>query len=49
MKAGQMRFEGAPAEVFTEDNLRDLYDIDADILRDPARGYPVCMDYSLAR
>ena len=49
MKAGQVRFEGAPSEVFTEANLRDLYDIDAEILRDPARGYPVCVDYSLSR
>jgi iron complex transport system ATP-binding protein len=48
MKAGQVRFEGAPEQVFTEKNLRELYDIDAQILRDPARGYPVCVDYALA-
>ena len=46
MKAGQIQFEGAPNDVVTEANLRTLYDIDAEIMRDPARGYPVCVDYS---
>lgn len=49
MKAGQVCFEGAPSEVFVEENLRDLYDIDAEIMRDAPRGYPVCVDYSLVR
>ena len=49
MKAGQIQFEGAPNEVVNEANLRTLYDIDAEIMRDPARGYPVCVDYSRAK
>lgn len=48
MKAGQIQFEGAPADVVNEENLRTLYDIDAEIVRDPARGYPVCVDYRRA-
>ena len=48
MKAGQIQFEGAPGEVINEENLRNLYDIEAEIERDPARGYPVCVDYARA-
>ena len=41
-------FEGAPCDVFNEANLRALYDIEPEILRDPARDYPVCIDYARA-
>ena len=46
MRAGKVMFEGAPCDVFNESNLRALYDIEPEILRDPARGYPVCIDYA---
>ena len=46
MRAGEVMFEGTPRDVFTEDNLRALYDIEPEILRDEARGYPVCVDYA---
>lgn len=48
MRDGRIMFQGAPADVFNEQNLRALYDIDAQILRDPDRGYPVCVDYARA-
>ena len=44
MRAGRVVFEGAPRDVFNEDNLRALYDIEPEILRDEVRGYPVCID-----
>lgn len=46
MRAGKVVFEGAPCDVFNVANLRALYDIEPEILRDPARGYPVCVDYA---
>lgn len=46
MRAGKVMFEGSPCEVFKEDNLRSLYDIEPEILHDPRRGYPVCVDYT---
>ena len=49
MRAGRVVFEGAPRDVFNEDNLRALYDIEPEILRDEVRGYPVCIDYARVR
>lgn len=45
MKQGQLLYEGAPAEIFTQDMLRTVFGIDAEILRDPRSGSPYCIPY----
>lgn len=49
MKNGQVIFEGTPKEVISKENLRELYEIDADICMSADGSYPVCMDYSLIK
>lgn len=47
MKEGHMVFEGAPADVITEDNLKTLYGIRAKLSMSEAGTYPVCTEYDL--
>lgn len=47
MKRGEILFEGAPKDVICVENLRKLYQIEAVLVRNEKKGYPVCMDYSL--
>lgn len=47
MRKGEVIFEGAPIDVITKDNLRRLYEIDAQLIIDQENGYPLCMDYSI--
>ena len=47
MKGGEILFTGAPKEVIHVENLRRLYEIEAVLTQNEARGYPVCTDYSL--
>lgn len=47
MKNGEIIFEGAPEDVIHENNLRKLYEIDAVLVKNQEKGYPICMDYSL--
>lgn len=47
IRQGRILFEGTPQAVITKENLRDLYEIDAVLLQNTQKGYPVCTDYSL--
>ena len=43
MKTGGIEVEGDIADVFTEANLRGVFDLDATVLSDPVSGRPVCV------
>ncbi len=43
MRAGRILAEGAPAAVMTPATLRAVFDLDAQIIADPASGRPVCI------
>lgn len=47
MKQGQILFEGPPREVIQVQNLKNLYEIEAVLMENKEKGYPICMDYSL--
>lgn len=47
MKKGEIIFEGAPQDVIHENNLKRLYEIEAVLVKNKEKGYPICMDYSL--
>ncbi|MFO7264434.1 MAG: ABC transporter ATP-binding protein, partial [Bacillota bacterium] len=48
IKAGTVVSEGSPQEVVTQDMLREVFGIEADILTDPRTGVPLCIPYGLA-
>ncbi|SMQ85409.1 iron complex transport system ATP-binding protein [Devosia lucknowensis] len=43
MKAGRIVSAGTPDETFTAERLKEVFDLDASILRDPASGRLVCV------
>lgn len=43
MKAGRILHDGTPEEVFTADNLKQVFDLDAQVIREPVAGRPVCV------
>ncbi len=43
MRDGAIVAAGTAAEIFTEDNLKTVFDLDARILHDPESGRPVCI------
>ena len=43
MKEGRILAEGHVERVFTAANLREVFGLEANVLRDPASGRPVCM------
>ncbi|MBV7433898.1 ABC transporter ATP-binding protein [Cardiobacteriaceae bacterium TAE3-ERU3] len=43
MRDGQIITSGAPREVFTEENLAKVFDLDAAVMTDPTHGHPVCL------
>ena len=45
MKEGQIKAIGKPEEIMTSHVLRDVFDIDARIIKDPYDGVPVCLGY----
>ncbi|WP_166237759.1 ABC transporter ATP-binding protein [Paenibacillus turpanensis] len=47
IKSGRVISEGEPAEVVTEDVLREVFGIEADIIPDPRTGVPLCLPYEL--
>lgn len=49
MRAGRVLFSGAPAQAITRENLKLLYDIDAELIWDKEYGYPVCINYELVQ
>ncbi|MCK9860600.1 ABC transporter ATP-binding protein [Paenibacillus sp. ATY16] len=48
IKKGTVVGEGTPAEVMTPDVLREVFNIEADIVPDPRTGVPLCLPYALA-
>ena len=46
MRQGRILFEGSPNDVIHVENLRKLYEIEAVLIQNEKKGYPVCIDYS---
>ncbi len=49
VKQGNILFAGAPSQVIKKENLRQLYEIDAVLMQEEGKDYPVCTDYSLVK
>lgn len=47
MKSGKIACEGTAYEVMTKENLRELFNIDAEIVQDPRNNKPVCVTYDM--
>lgn len=47
VKSGKVICEGEPSQVFTKENLRELFNIDAEIVNDPRNNKPVCLTYDM--
>ncbi len=45
VKKGKIVCEGTPQEVMTNENLREIFNIDAKIIEEPKSGKPVCITY----
>lgn len=48
IQKGTVAGEGTPEEVMTQDILREVFNIEADIVPDPRTGVPLCLPYALA-
>ncbi|WP_135548690.1 ABC transporter ATP-binding protein [Paenibacillus cymbidii] len=48
IKQGKVICEGSPDHVMTQDMLRQVFGIEADILPDPRTGVPLCFPFGLA-
>ena len=49
IKKGKICCEGTPKEVMTKENLRELFNIDSEIVEDPRTKKPVCITYDMVR
>ena len=49
MKDGQIVASGDPDDIFTTDRLKQVFDLDASVLRDPASGRLVCVPFTARR
>ncbi|MGM9535881.1 MAG: ABC transporter ATP-binding protein [Intestinibacter sp.] len=49
IKKGKICCEGSPKEVMTKENLRELFNIDSEIVEDPRTKKPVCITYDMVR
>ena len=47
VKKGKIACEGSSYEVMTKENLKELFNIDAEIVSDPRTGKPVCITYDM--
>ncbi|MFD1675271.1 ABC transporter ATP-binding protein [Alicyclobacillus fodiniaquatilis] len=47
IKQGVATYQGTPNEVITADMLRDVFGIEADIIRDPRTDAPLCIPFGL--
>ena len=47
IKKGKIACEGTAHEVMTKENLRELFNIDAEIVEDPRSKKPVCITYDM--
>ena len=45
VKKGKIVCEGTPKEVMTNQNLKEIFNIDAEIIEEPKSGNPVCLTY----
>ncbi|MFF2091191.1 ABC transporter ATP-binding protein [Paenibacillus sp. NPDC058174] len=48
IKKGTVVGEGSPVEVMTPDIMREVFNIEADIVPDPRTGVPLCLPFALA-
>ena len=48
IKKGKAIAHGSPVEVMNTDVLREVFNIEADIVTDPRSGVPLCLPYALA-
>lgn len=46
MKAGNIVAHGNPDDIFTAERLKEVFDLDASVLRDPASGRLVCVPFT---
>jgi iron complex transport system ATP-binding protein len=47
VKAGKIVCDGTPDDVMTKENLKEIFNIDAEIVRDSRNNKPVCITYDL--
>ena len=47
VKKGKVVCEGTAHEVMTKENLKELFNIDAEIVEDPRNNKPVCLTYDM--
>jgi iron complex transport system ATP-binding protein len=47
VKKGEVACQGSPNEVMTRENLKELFNIDAEIVLDPRNKKPVCITYDM--
>ena len=47
IKKGRVVCEGSADEVMTKENLKELFNIDAEIIEDPRNKRPVCVTYDM--
>ncbi|KXT84609.1 ABC transporter ATP-binding protein [Streptococcus panodentis] len=49
MKAGQIRRQGRVEDLMTPEMLREIFDIEAQIIQDPIQKRPLCLSYQLIK
>ena len=49
VKKGKIVCKGTAHEVMTNENLREIFNIDAEIMNDPRSGKPVCITYDMVQ
>lgn len=49
IKQGKVVKEGTPGEVMTQEVLREVFGIEADIIHDPRTGVPICLPFCTYR
>ena len=47
VKKGKVICQGSAEEVMTKENLKELFNIDAEIVQDPRNNKPVCLTYDM--
>lgn len=47
VKKGKIACQGTADEVMTKENLKELFNIDAEIMKDPRNNKPVCVTYDM--
>ena len=47
VKKGKIVCHGSAEEVMTKENLKEIFNIDAEVVKDPRDNKPVCITYDL--